>query len=599
MNERISIADKKPERKSQNSVSQIRRKSDYSQSMNSPVDRIHFLQRIIGNQTVARLIESGALHAKLMIGQPGDIYEQEADRVADQVMRMPEPCTGLSAHIQRKCPKCEEEMQPLKTLQARGDHGADNKVTPEIEFDINFLIGSGEPLAESTRTFFEPRFGYDLSQVRVHTDANAAESARAMNARAFTTGRDVVFGAGQYSPGTQEGQKLLAHELTHVVQQKVSHTIYQDTWLRRVHIENGRKVFDCQAYAGDSKLEACLNNESRLRPFDTGDSVIRVQTGLQADGEYKGVISGIYDANTGQAVMAFKRNHHLGFEQYPDVGPGTMKKLDELCAGPIVPPQVNPPTPFPNLPPPVPPGKIPGPEKPPDTPANFCVPYSNVSDAMSNWAWVYLAMMEFTSRFGSDVQDLWRTYLTNPKSGTKGTLPPRRLFGNQTSRIVEEFRQDYETVKQKNRVMKLIAERVRSNPVLMPQPGYSTPLMNFQDVLDVSEVQDLPMTFTNGDTRIPGNIAGGYGKNASDAGDDVRSVDGKFIATNLGDSTLWINASFVFDVLDCVDFCPGAPGDWRAQLITIPMSRLEATPDFSTYDVPFEVIYGLHDDQYF
>lgn len=69
------------------------------------------------------------------------------------------------------------------------------------------------------RHYFEPRFGYDFSQVRVHTDAKAAESARAVNALAFTVGRDVAFGAGQYAPGTTEGKRLLAHELTHVVQQ--------------------------------------------------------------------------------------------------------------------------------------------------------------------------------------------------------------------------------------------------------------------------------------------------------------------------------------------------------------------------------------------
>ncbi|MCE8425220.1 MAG: hypothetical protein J5U17_05525 [Candidatus Methanoperedens sp.] len=91
MYERIFKADKKPEAKSQNLVPQIRRKTESYQSMNSPVDRILFLQRTIGNQAVGRLIKSGALQAKLSIGQPGDVYEQEADRVAEQVMRMPEP----------------------------------------------------------------------------------------------------------------------------------------------------------------------------------------------------------------------------------------------------------------------------------------------------------------------------------------------------------------------------------------------------------------------------------------------------------------------------------------------------------------------------
>ncbi len=81
------------------------------------------------------------------------------------------------------------------------------------------MAGGGEPLSQSDRAFFEPRFGYDFSHVRVHGDVRAAESARAVNALAYTVGQDVVFGPGWYAPGTNEGSHLLAHELTHVVQQ--------------------------------------------------------------------------------------------------------------------------------------------------------------------------------------------------------------------------------------------------------------------------------------------------------------------------------------------------------------------------------------------
>lgn len=88
---------------------------------------------------------------------------------------------------------------------------------PPIVHDV--LSSPGQPLDASTRTFMEPRFGYDFSQVRVHTDKRAAESARAVNALAYTVGRDVVFGEGEYEPGTSMGRRLLAHELTHVVQQ--------------------------------------------------------------------------------------------------------------------------------------------------------------------------------------------------------------------------------------------------------------------------------------------------------------------------------------------------------------------------------------------
>ncbi|MCP4693984.1 MAG: DUF4157 domain-containing protein [Desulfobacterales bacterium] len=87
---------------------------------------------------------------------------------------------------------------------------------------IHALKGGGRPLPRSERAFFEPRLGHDFSRVRVHTDPGAAESAGRLNARAFTAGRSIAFGDGQYAPGTPAGRRLLAHELTHVIQQRKS-----------------------------------------------------------------------------------------------------------------------------------------------------------------------------------------------------------------------------------------------------------------------------------------------------------------------------------------------------------------------------------------
>jgi hypothetical protein len=94
--------------------------------------------------------------------------------------------------------------------------GASQHTAPSVVGQV--LRSPGRPLDDSTRAFMEPRFGHDFGRVRVHTDEHAAESARAVNALAYTVGRDVVFGAGQYRPATAEGRRLLAHELTHVVQ---------------------------------------------------------------------------------------------------------------------------------------------------------------------------------------------------------------------------------------------------------------------------------------------------------------------------------------------------------------------------------------------
>ncbi len=237
MNERISLADKKNEVKSRNPVPQVRRKNESSQSMNSPVDRIQYLQRTIGNQAVQRLMKSGALQAKLRIGQPGDIYEQEADMVAEQVMRMPDVSSSKDTGIQRKCPKCRNGLRGLlgrdkkdERLQAKEATGEILEVAPHIEANIKALKGGGHPLPESTRAFFEQRFGHDFSRVRVHSGGAAEQSARDLSARAYTVGQNVVFGANQFAPGSTEGRRLLAHELTHVIQQGgADYTVVPDT----------------------------------------------------------------------------------------------------------------------------------------------------------------------------------------------------------------------------------------------------------------------------------------------------------------------------------------------------------------------------------
>ena len=153
------------------------------------------LQQTHGNRYVQRVVTG--IQAKLKIGQPGDKYEQEADRVADAVMRMPEP------EMQRQVEPEEEEEEEM--LQAKSREDATFEVTNDLESQINAIKGGGRPLAKSERAYFEPRFGADFSQVKVHTGAQAAESAGAVNAKAYTLGQDVVFGTARYAPKTNEG----------------------------------------------------------------------------------------------------------------------------------------------------------------------------------------------------------------------------------------------------------------------------------------------------------------------------------------------------------------------------------------------------------
>lgn len=246
-------------------------------------------QQALGNQTMQRLLQAKVVQAKLQVGQPGDKYEQEADWVAEQVMRMPEPgnqqkttatTQAPNMHVQRLCSECEEELhrQPMEeeeeeeetlqtkpladqitplvqrqiepeeeeeeesvqakladgallqrqeeepeeeeTIQTKRASGQTPRVASRLETEIRSLKGGGQPLSESERNFFEPRFGYDFSGVRIHTGLRAIETARALNAKAFTIGQDIISGQDYRPPVTSKGNKLVAHELVHTIQQQ-------------------------------------------------------------------------------------------------------------------------------------------------------------------------------------------------------------------------------------------------------------------------------------------------------------------------------------------------------------------------------------------
>lgn len=197
------------------------------------------LQRTVGNRAVRRMMQT-----RPAISTPGDAYELEADHVAEQVMRTPDGAShngvSVSAKAQdsearRKCDKCEEEeaegpLQKSAASNLRADADGPSQIPPVVGEVLN---SPGEPLDDATRAFMEPRFGADFGSVRVHSDSAAAESARAVNAHAYTVGEQIVFDRGRYSPGTDEGRRLLAHELTHVVQQtsasSVTNTVQRQT----------------------------------------------------------------------------------------------------------------------------------------------------------------------------------------------------------------------------------------------------------------------------------------------------------------------------------------------------------------------------------
>jgi len=173
-----------------------------------------------GNQATLRRLSRvpPRMQFKLEVGTVDDPLETEADRAADHVMRMPAPPPSdpnSAPILRRECAACEEEDKKLQK-KADGPSGA----TAEAPVSVREALGThGQPLDTSARAFMEPRFGRDLSHVRIHTGSGAEQSARDVNARAYTVGQDMVFGSGQYNPSSSEGRHLLAHELSHTVQQ--------------------------------------------------------------------------------------------------------------------------------------------------------------------------------------------------------------------------------------------------------------------------------------------------------------------------------------------------------------------------------------------
>lgn len=252
-----TFAQKQNEPQPQTSLNQKPQTAPSSKT-HSDIDQIMHLQRTIGNRAVQRLLQANNAEAlelnsditslaptfhsaepvlwcsdaptkvqpKLSVNAPGDRHEREADEVADRIMRMPDmpvrPQDEVSVktespHIQRMCSSCEEEEQPQ--IQRRESNNEYPEVQPSLSAQIE-RGGGGNPLPAATRSFFEPRFGSDFSQVRVHTDAQAVQLSRSLHAEAFTYGKDIYFNEQRFAPESTGGKRLLAHELAHTIQQR-------------------------------------------------------------------------------------------------------------------------------------------------------------------------------------------------------------------------------------------------------------------------------------------------------------------------------------------------------------------------------------------
>jgi len=275
-------------------------------------------------------LRSTGAQAKLIVGQSNDTYEQEADRMADRVTAMPD------AQVQRVAEKDEEEQVQAKPLadqitplvqrqteapeeepvQTKAATGLPKQISPHIESGMTSLKGGGQPLDPSTRSFFEPRFGRSFENVRVHTGSRAEETARSVNARAYTLGNNVVFASGEYQPNAQSGKRLLGHELTHVIQQGKSSPVASQPRVQcdLVRQPPGRSA-EARQLAPDEVDAAVAYNNRRF-----GQDVTRQVLDIVGASP-----TGRFDANSIHTVVEWQADFRLG--QDGKIGLRTVREI--------------------------------------------------------------------------------------------------------------------------------------------------------------------------------------------------------------------------------------------------------------------------------
>lgn len=225
----------------QNSVS----RSNSSRFFSTKTSKNDLFPGTIKNQA---FFPKDTIQPKLSIGQPNDKYEQEADDMTDQVVQklskpdaLQHKCAACEqeeggiapklqakaifesneeAPIQRKCEACEQAEIKPSPIQMSGASMLNLQASSDLEASLNSSKGGGQPLSEDTQQSMNNAFGEDFSTVRVHTDSNAVQMNQELGAKAFTNGSDIYFNSNQYDPQSKGGQHLLAHELTHTLQQK-------------------------------------------------------------------------------------------------------------------------------------------------------------------------------------------------------------------------------------------------------------------------------------------------------------------------------------------------------------------------------------------
>ncbi|MBD2355181.1 DUF4157 domain-containing protein [Tolypothrix sp. FACHB-123] len=276
---------------------------------------------------------------KLTVGEPDDQYEQEADNMADRVMRMVLP-NQLNASIiqppqnslQRKCAACEEKEKLQTKPSTLSAKYAGLEAENNLESRLNSSKGGGSPLSHEVRSFMEPRFNADFSGVRVHTGSDATQMNRELSAQAFTHHKDIYFGAGK-SPSNDA---LTAHELTHVVQQSPeigNQLAYNQQSTQQIQRATGDgHDLSSPRFAGDAILEDIYDGTTTLKQGDENDAVRKVQHAIHDAGILFMIhgVDGKFGRETERLVTQFQARHRITTDPRGEVGAATIAKLDQL-----------------------------------------------------------------------------------------------------------------------------------------------------------------------------------------------------------------------------------------------------------------------------
>ncbi|GAB5400936.1 MAG: hypothetical protein Aureis2KO_25210 [Aureisphaera sp.] len=235
-------------------------------------------------QTKAFVPPAPVIQKKLKIGPSDDPMEAEADAMADQVVQQKEMATPPTPNkgplVQKKCSSCEEEELQKKPLvesitplvQKRSLSDGGNAVASEgISSQIESSRGQGSSMDKGTRNFMENGFGTDFSEVNIHTDNNAIQLSKSLNAQAFTVGNDIYFNEGKYNPNTTSGKHLLAHELTHTIQQGGAE-------IKKMDAETEEAYFDEL-----DELYEIIEDADAAKDYDGRNFFIRVAISLEFD----------------------------------------------------------------------------------------------------------------------------------------------------------------------------------------------------------------------------------------------------------------------------------------------------------------------------